>query len=102
MVQAARLAGSGPSFAPYGFRARLTRAAIVPGPTRTRAPPSSTSIRRQYRPTSTRTPSVWAWPDKLVPAARKVIGTSRSRHRANSAWISTTDSASTTALGIRR
>ena len=96
------LAGSGPSLRPYGFRATLTRAAIVPGWTRTRRPSSSTCTPRQCRATSTRIPSLCDWPDRLVPAARNVSGISRRRLYANSSRTSLAVSASTTARGIMR
>ncbi len=68
------LAGSGPSLRPWGARTRLAWPRIVPGPTRARAPPSSTATPPKWRRTSTRIPSVWPWPLRLVPPARKTTG----------------------------
>ena len=47
------------------------------------------SERRQLSPSSTKTESLTAWPDRLVPAARKVTG---ARWRAHSASICATSS----------
>ena len=102
IVQAEMLAGSGPSLRPCFASARLTRPAIVPGSTRTRRPSSSTETPRQWRATSTSTPSLCACPDRLVPAARNVIGTPLRRAWAMRPRTSSTPSASTTAFGSIR
>ncbi len=73
-VQVLMDAGSGPILAPWRCRAKFTWAPITPGWTRIRAPLSSTWMVRQCRATSTRMPSLMACPDRLVPAARKVMG----------------------------
>ena len=72
-------AGSGPSLRPCGARTRFAWPSTVPGLTRARAPSSSTSTPRQCRRTSTRIPSVWLWPFRLVPPARNVTGMPCSR-----------------------
>ncbi len=95
-------AGSGPILAPKARSASFTRPPITPGWTRTRLPPSSTASLRQCRPTSTRIPSVTAWPERLVPAARNVMGTRRARLRRKRAWTSSRLRDRTTAWGIRR
>ena len=50
IVQADSLAGSGPSLRPYGASRALTWRSTAPGCTRTRAPPSSTSMPRKLPP----------------------------------------------------
>jgi len=95
-------AGSGPNLVEYGRRARFTWAPMTPGWTLTRAPLSSTWMPRQCRATSTRMPSLIAWPDRLVPAARKVMGIPAWRLRRNRPWTSATLPANTTARGISR
>ena len=67
-------AGSGPSLRPSGARTRLAWPSTVPGPNRARAPSASTATPRKWRRTSTRMPSDWPWPLRLVPPARKVTG----------------------------
>ena len=57
---------------------------------------------RQLRATSTRMPSEMAWPERLLPAARKVMGTFRSWLSRNRAWTSWILLAKTTALGMSR
>ncbi len=73
------LAGSGPSLRPCGARTRLAWPRTVPGLTRARAPSSSTATPPKWRRTSTRMPSLWPWPLRLVPPARKVTGIPFSR-----------------------
>ena len=68
------LAGSGPSLRPCGARTRLAWPSTVPGLTRARAPSSSTATPVKWRRTSTRMPSLWPWPLRLVPPALKVTG----------------------------
>ena len=71
-------AGSGPSLRPYGASTRLAWPSTVPG-----AHPRARRRRRRPRPrakwrrTSTRMPSLWAWPLRLVPPARRVTGIAR-------------------------
>ena len=74
IVAAAFDAGSGPSRYPWRLRAALARARMVPGLLRRVRPPSSTVHPIQCRMTSTRIPSPWDCPDRLVPAARNVTG----------------------------
>ena len=75
---------------------------MVPGRARIRWPPSSTLAPRQCRATSTRSPSDCDWPERLVPAARKVRGMPRLRLTAKSRCTSSTELANTTASGISR
>ena len=73
---AGRLAGRvGAELAPVRASRAFTWRTVAPGCTRTRAPSSSTSTSRKCRRTSTSTPSVTAWPLRLVPPERKVSGT---------------------------
>ena len=102
IMQALIDAGSGPIFAPWGARARFTAAAMTPGCTRTAAPPSRTSTARQCRDTSTRIPSVTAWPDRLVPAARKVTGMRSRWLSRKSPFTSSRDEGRTTPRGTIR
>ena len=101
-VQTSVLAGSGPSLRPCGARTRLAWPRIVPGLTRARAPSSSTRTPPQCLRTSTRMPSLWPWPLRLVPPARKVTGISRSRPKRSTLATSSASRASTTARGKRR
>ena len=73
------LAGSGPSLRPCGASTRLAWPSTVPGLTRASAPPSSTATPPKWRRTSTRMPSPWPCPLRLVPPARKTTGTSLAR-----------------------
>ena len=83
------LAGSGPSLRPCGARTRLAWPSTVPGLTRasaasissppSRGVPGSTATPPKWRRTSTRMPSLWPWPLRLVPPARKVTGIPFSR-----------------------
>ena len=68
------LAGSGPSFRPYGASTRLAWPSSVPALTRARRPSSSTVTPSKWRRTSTRIPSPWPCPFRLVPPARSVTG----------------------------
>ena len=65
-------------------------------------PASSTFSARQLRATSTSMPSEIDCPDRLVPAARNVMGMPVAWLKANSARISSMPLACTTAFGIRR
>ena len=96
------LAGSGPSLRPWGQRTRLAWPRTVPGLTRALAPSSSTSTPVQCRRTSTRIPSLWDWPLRLVPPARKVTGTLDAREYARTFAMSFESRAITTALGSSR
>jgi hypothetical protein len=67
-------AGSGPIFRRYGARRALASAPMTPGPSEIFSPlPWRTQFRHPPAST-TRTESVTAWPDRLVPAARNVTG----------------------------
>ena len=102
MVQAPSLAGSGPNLRPYGASRAFSARTVTPGWTRTRAPSSSTSMPLKLRRTSTRTPSVRAWPLRLVPPERKVSGTPWAALARSSRPTSSALPATTTACGIRR
>ncbi len=67
-------AGSGPILRPSGASRRLAAAPMTPGCSVTVAASAPTAQPRQPSPSSTSTESVIAWPDRLVPAARKVTG----------------------------
>ena len=102
MVQALMEAGSGPILAPQERSTPFTWPPMIPGCTRTRRPPSSTSTPRQWRASSTRRPSVTACPERLVPAPRKVTGVPESWLKRSSSRTSSTVRGNTTAWGIRR
>ncbi len=102
MVQADSLAGSGPSRRPYGASRRLTWRRTAPGPTRTRRPPSSTSIAPKWRRTSTSTLSVTDWPLRLVPPARKVSGDPSSAQTRITVATWAASVGATTACGVSR
>ena len=74
IVHAALEPGSGPSRKPWGLSTAFALARIVPGRLRSTRPSSSTVQPIQCRMTSTRMPSPWDCPERLVPAARKVTG----------------------------
>jgi hypothetical protein len=95
-------AGSGPILVPCGSSARLTWPPMTPACTRTARPCSSTSTAPNAREKSTSRPSLTACPERLVPAARKVIGRPSSAESAKSAITSPSDSGSTMALGTSR
>ena len=95
-------AGSGPSLVPYGASTRLAWPSTVPGLTRARAPSSRTATPAKWRRTSTRMPSLWPWPLRLVPPARKVTGIPRSRPKASTLATSSASRAITTARGKSR
>ena len=99
-VQAPSLAGSGPSLRPWAARRALTCRIVAPGPTRTRAPSSSTSMRRKWRRVSARIPPVTACPERLVPPDRNVSGTPARLAAANSLPTSAASRGTTTACGV--
>ena len=101
-VQAMALAGSGPSSRPYRASVALARTIVVPGRIRARAPSSSTSMPAQWRRTSTRMSSPWAWPFRLVPAARKTTSRPWSCAYARIAETSSMFSGTTTTWGRNR
>ncbi len=101
-VQAASLAGSGPSRRWYGASAAFTRRTTAPGSARTRAPSSNTVTPPKCRRVSTRTASVPACPDRLVPPDRNVSGTPSRCAVASSAATSGTEDGVTTAAGVSR
>ncbi|MNN31786.1 hypothetical protein D3C81_1454870 [compost metagenome] len=102
ILQALIEAGSGPILRPNGASQALAWAPMTPGCRRICVPPSRMSRAFQLSPSTSNTESLTACPDRLVPAARKVIATC-------SAWaalsrVATSSSLSTriTSLGIRR
>ncbi len=101
-VQAMALAGSGPRTRPWRARAALARATVVPGRIRARRPSSSTSTPAQWRRTSTRMSSPWAWPLSEVPAARKTTSRPCPWAYDRTAETSSTSSAITTTCGTNR
>lgn len=101
-VQAMALAGSGPRILPYRARVALARTTVVPGRMRARAPSSRASMPVKCRRTSTRMSSPWAWPLRLVPAARKTTWRPWSRAYASTAATSSMVSGSTTTCGTNR
>ena len=95
-------AGSGPILRPSGASQALAWAPMTPGCRRICAPLARMSRPFQLSPRTISTESLMAWPERLVPAARKVTGTrwalaSSSRHT-----TSASDSTRTTSLGISR
>ena len=81
---------------------RFARPSTTPGWRRTRAPPSSTRLRLQWRRTSTSTESLWACPFSDVPPARKVSGVPVRRAHASSATTSPTPQGRRPRCGILR
>ena len=74
IIAASIEAGSGPILLPSGASLRLAAAPITPGCSVINAPSAATSMPRQPSPSMTRTESLIAWPERLVPAARNVTG----------------------------
>ena len=93
------LAGSGPRRRLHGSRTRLAWPRAVPGRTLTAAPSSSTLTPAKWRRTSTRMPSLWLCPFRLVPAERSTTGMPRSRPKRKSFATSPASRACTTARG---
>ena len=101
-MQAPIEAGSGPSFRPSGASSALASAPMTPGPSRTRAPPSRTSRPRNPPETITSTESLTAWPERLVPAARKVTGRRRAEVAARTRSTSSASRTRTASFGTSR
>ncbi len=101
-VQAMALAGSGPRTLPYRARVALARMTVVPGRMRARAPSSRTCTPVKWRRTSTRMSSPWAWPFRLVPAARKTRSRPWERAYPMIAEMSSVVSGRTTTCGTNR
>src|SRR5680860_871892 len=80
----------------------LAWAPITPGCRRIRAPLSRISRRFQPSPSTISNESLMAWPDRLVPAARKVTGTLCLPASCSSATTSCSAFTRTTSFGIRR
>ena len=95
-------AGSGPRRRLRRASNRLACPRTTPGCARRRAPSSSTRTRRQWRRTSTRIASLWLWPLRLVPPARKVTGTPSSVAQRRSLPMSSTSRGTATAWGMSR
>ena len=74
IIAASIEAGSGPILRCIGASRRLATAPMTPGCSEIVQPPSPTRQPRQWSPSITSTESLIAWPDRLVPAARKVSG----------------------------
>ncbi|MNT76370.1 hypothetical protein D3C72_2153620 [compost metagenome] len=102
ILQVAWLAGSGPILRLNGFKARLALATMMAGPSVIWSAPGWISSLRQPSPSTARTPSVTAWPDNDVPAARKVIGRPSARAAAITARTSSSELMKTTTAGISR
>ncbi len=95
-------AGSGPILRAYGSRRRLASAPMTPGCSAIVAPSALGWQSRQPSPSTTSTESLIAWPDRLVPAARKVSGTRASRHKPSTRTSSVSSSTTTTSCGTSR
>ena len=95
-------AGSGPILRPSGARRRLTSAPTMAGPTCTVLPPAPMWQVARPSPSSTSTPSVTAWPHRLVPAARKVTGRPWSRAMRVTSQTSASSFTTATTSGMRR
>ncbi len=102
ILQALIEAGSGPILRPNGASQALAWAPMTPGCSLICSPWPRTSRPFQLSPSTIRTESLMAWPDKLVPAARKVMGTRSRWASLISPTTSSSDSTRTTSLGIRR
>src|SRR5215475_1153194 len=81
-------AGSGPILRRYAARNRFASAPMIPGWSRIVSAPGLIDQSRHPSPSSARTESLIACPERLVPAARKVTGVPCARHAARSAMTS--------------
>ncbi len=95
-------AGSGPILRPWGARRRLASAPMTPGCKVIVAASAPTLQPRQRSPSSIRTESVIACPDRLVPAARKVTGVPSRAQSERSAITSSSLSTTTASFGTSR
>ncbi len=95
-------AGSGPIFRPSGAKSAFASAPMTPGSSAMRRPPSFTSARRKPPATCTSTASVTAWPERLVPAARKVHPSPSRLAAASTAATSSEERTWATTRGTRR
>ncbi len=95
-------AGSGPILRPSGARRRLAIAPITPGPSVMVWASPATATRLHASPSRTRTESLIACPERLVPAARNVTGALRFAHAARTATTSASASTMTASRGTRR
>ncbi len=75
ILQALIEAGSGPILRPNGASQAFAWAPMTPGCRRICAPSARISRPFQLSPRTSSTESLMAWPERLVPAARKVTGT---------------------------
>ena len=95
-------AGSGPILRWKGASTALALAPITPGCRRICSPPLRISRPFQLSPSTISTESLIAWPDRLVPAARKVTGTFSACASLSSLTTSASVSTRTTSLGTSR
>jgi len=91
-----------PDLALHRRQAPVRRRADDPGCSEIVQPPSPTRQPRQLSPSITSTESLTAWPDRLVPAARKVSGVFSSWHSASRRTSSASLSMTTISSGTRR
>ena len=92
-------AGSGPNRRSYRASIRLTRAPTRPG-WRVMLSSSGWKVHfSQFFPATSSTLSERAWPDRLVPAARKVTERPSAKHRRSTSATSSSDSLRTTSCG---
>ncbi len=102
IMQALMEAGSGPILRPSGARKAFASAPMTPGSSAMRPPPSSIRQPRQPPARTTSTESEMDWPERLVPAARKVRCTPSRDPRATRRATSSRAKAFTTILGSSR
>ncbi|MCY1560780.1 hypothetical protein D9M68_979560 [compost metagenome] len=102
ILQALIEAGSGPILRPKGASQALAWAPITPGCRRICSPCLRMSRPFQLSPSTSSTESLMAWPERLVPAARKVTGTSSAWAALSRAMTSASLSTRITSLGISR
>ncbi|MNQ42490.1 hypothetical protein D3C85_561950 [compost metagenome] len=95
-------AGSGPILRWNGASTALAWAPITPGCRRICAPLARMSRPFQWSPRTISTESLIAWPDRLVPAARKVTATCWAWASLSSSTTSASDSTRSTSFGISR
>ena len=102
IMQALMDAGSGPIFRPSGARKALASAPMTPGSRTMRSPFSSIRQARHPPASTTSTESEMAWPERLVPAARKVRWTPSREASATRRDTSSREKAFTTIFGTSR
>ena len=94
--------GRGRSCGRSGASGRFAAAPMTPGCSVIVRASAATSMPRQPSPSMTSTESLIAWPERLVPAARKVTGVRRRAQQASTRRSSASSSTTTTSFGTSR